>query len=86
MVFPFALAGGVGMALGLLGLPILWVLASGAGSAAIYMWNIRASGARGLAGLVAALAAFIGVAVLMALLGGASHLLGSFFRWARLDA
>jgi len=85
VVLPFALAVGVAIALGILGAPILWAVASGAACAALYMWTTRA--ARSASGsLVRALAIYAGLLLLMSLLSGAGYLLGRLFGWARLDA
>lgn len=90
MVFPFALAVGVAMVLGILGLPMLGVLVSALACAALYMWNTR----QGVGGvgpvrdggwLGSPPAIYLGLVILMSLIGGAAYLLGDFFGWARLD-
>lgn len=84
MVFPFALAVGVAMALGIVGAPFLWCVATGAACAALQMRKPRAAGP-GNGSVVAALATYAGLLILMSLVSGAGYLLGRLFGWARLD-
>ncbi len=83
MVLPFALAAGLGIALGIIGAPLLWMLAVAAACAALYMWNTRKT--EPPAGPGGALIAYAGLVLLTGLIGGASYFLGDFFGWARLE-
>jgi len=87
MVVPFALAIGLGIALGIIGVAFAWMLAVAAACAALYMWNTRAMASKASDAPPGPrrgnpLVAYAGLLVLMVLVGGGGYLLGKLFGWA----